>query len=774
MTAEKTTEAKRGGATLIPQCMRDLSQWVNWRLSTLPDGRTTKVPYQPNGRKASTTDPKTWTTFDRATEAASKFSGVGFVFAPGGDLVGVDLDGCRSDSGDLTPLAAAIVRDLDSYTEISQSGHGLHIICRGSLPPGARKREPVEVYSEGRYFVTTGQPHNGSTLDVKERTAQLAALHAKYLAKAATPPATPPAQPADLEDTDLIDRACRAKNGAKFSALWAGDAGDDHSAADQALANLLAFWCGKDPAQMDRLFRRSGLMRDKWDRNARSGETYGEGTIARAIASCNEVYSATDRQRETATGTATPAGLVAWPHPVPLAEDYLERREQDSEGRLLLQRHRGEFYRFDGAAYAVLSGEDLDARLYRHVERARTYARHKDTGEIIRDKSGAPVVKPIIPRRAVVAEIRAAIPSRGVLLSDLTETPCWLDGRDSPRPDDVIVCQNGLLDLPTRKLEPPTPAFFATSGIGAQYRPDAPTPTEWLAFLDDLWGADLESIHTMQEWFGLCLCADTRYQKMLMIVGPTRSGKGTIARVLTALAGQAATCGPTLSSLGEQFGLQPFIGKRLAIISDARLSGRADQGVVTERLLSLSGEDMLTVPRKYLTDWTGQLRARLMLASNELPTLSDASGALAHRFIVLTLTQSWLGREDHGLTDRILKEIDGVLLWAVEGWQRLHDRGRFLQPASATDAITQLADLGSPISAFIRDRCRVQPGASVDCASMFAAWREWCHEMGRDYPGTTQHFAIKLRASEAGIGQTQPRVDGGRIRQWEGITLDTL
>src|SRR5262249_30445448 len=140
----------------------------------------------------------------------------------------------------------------------------------------------------------------------------------------------------------------------------------------------------------------------------------------------------------------------------------------------------------------------------------------------------------------------------------------------------------------------------------------------------------------------------------LLIVGPKRGGKGTIGRVATALVGRANVCAPTLASLERNFGLAPLIGKQLAIISDARLGSRADQQVIAERLLSISGEDSLTIDRKFLPSWTGQLATRFMILTNELPRIADASGALASRFVVLTLKRSFYGVEDLRLTDRLL------------------------------------------------------------------------------------------------------------------------
>lgn len=141
-----------------------------------------------------------------------------------------------------------------------------------------------------------------------------------------------------------------------------------------------------------------------------------------------------------------------------------------------------------------------------------------------------------------------------------------------------------------------------------------------------------------------------------------RSGKGTIARILTALVGPANTAAPTLAGLGGQFGLQALIGKQLAIISDARLGGKADIHAVTENLLRITGEDFIGVPRKHLPDYTARLPWRsLVIMTNEVPALADSSGALPSRFIVLRLTRSFYGDEDTGLTDRLLAELPGHL-----------------------------------------------------------------------------------------------------------------
>src|SRR5262249_1093591 len=156
-----------------------------------------------------------------------------------------------------------------------------------------------------------------------------------------------------------------------------------------------------------------------------------------------------------------------------------------------------------------------------------------------------------------------------------------------------------------------------------------------------------------------------------------------------------------------------------AIISDARLSGRTDTATVTERLLSISGEDALDVDRKYLPPITTKIGARFMIMTNELPKLGDSSGALTGRMILLSLTRSWYDEEDIQLTDRLLAERPGILLWAIDGWKRLRDRGHFLQPESGRKAIEDLEDLSSPIGAFVREQCIVGPDCEILVGDLF-------------------------------------------------------
>jgi phage/plasmid-associated DNA primase len=161
-----------------------------------------------------------------------------------------------------------------------------------------------------------------------------------------------------------------------------------------------------------------------------------------------------------------------------------------------------------------------------------------------------------------------------------------------------------------------------------------------------------------------------------------------------------------------------------------------------------------------------------VILSNELPRLTDSSGALASRFITLIMTRSFYGRENPTLTTELCAELPGIFNWALDGLERLRERGRFQQPTASQDAIREMEDLSSPMGAFVRDRCVVGPVHEVPCDDLYQAWRHWYQDHGRDRPGTTQTFGRDLRAVLPGIKVTQPRIGADeRIRKYAGLAL---
>jgi len=379
-------------------------------------------------------------------------------------------------------------------------------------------------------------------------------------------------------------------------------------------------------------------------------------------------------------------------------------------------------------------------------------------------------VVPFHADREWVEKVLHALRAAARLEDDL-QPPCWLDRRGDIAPTDLIACHNGLLYIPTRERIDHTPHFYNRNALDFGYDPKAPCP-KWLAFLNTVWDDDPESVSALQELFGYLLTSDTTQQKLFMIKGPARSGKGTIARVLTNLLGKANVANPLLSSLGANFGLQPLIGKSVAIVSDARVDGRTDHATLAERLLSFSGEDSLTFDRKWDAAWTGQLGARFLIITNELPHLQDASGALARRFVIICTTRSFVDQEDTGLTDRLCQELPGILNWSLDGLERLRKRGHFVMPTSALAEIAELDELASPVRAFVSECCELGDGFETPRADLYEAWCAWCRRGGnKRHAGDVRHFGRDLRAAYQQLRDKQRRTDDVRTRVYIGIRL---
>jgi putative DNA primase/helicase len=456
-------------------------------------------------------------------------------------------------------------------------------------------------------------------------------------------------------------------------------------------------------------------------------------------------------------GTADPrtGRIVLSPRrTLPTADAFVREFHRHVDGRTI-HSYAGMLLGWNSSCFAEIEDEAVRNRLHYWLHEALRYIRN-----------GSDMI--LVPFDANPQTVKAALETikSFVHLPAALAPPAWLDARRDKPASELLPCRSCLLHLPTMECVPSTPALFVTNALN--FDPDlaAPDPAAWLKFLDQLFPDDNESQDLLQEWFGYVLTPDTSQQKMLLICGPRRSGKGTIARVLTHLVGPNNVCGPTTSSLAGNFGLQPLVGKTLAIVSDARFRD-ANIGTVVERLLCISGEDAISIDRKYLASVTMKLNTRLMFLSNEIPQLNDASGALAGRFLVIRLTESFFGREDKRLGKKMLAELPGILNWAIAGWKRLNLRGHFVMPQSASELVRALEDLASPIRMFVRERCVVDANCRVALGDIYREWERWCDIEGHR-PGTRQAFGRDLLAAEPSVVNRRNHATG---RFYEGIGL---
>lgn len=454
------------------------------------------------------------------------------------------------------------------------------------------------------------------------------------------------------------------------------------------------------------------------------------------------------------------APLARNTEPVRLAECFRKTCFEIGDQATLARWARA-WWRYDGIRFIEMDDEWLVRELYKFLDIVEVEKK---------DAKGVVTRERVTARARTVNEVSRALLKAVPMLGP--NMPQWTTTTPSdPPPDQLLPCSNGLLDLRSLELVKPTPRLFATTAIGAPWDPDAAEPIEWLAFLRSVWGDDRESVLALQQMFGYFLTPDTSQQKLFALIGPKRSGKGTIARILKALLGDDAVVNPTIDSLERPFGLAPFVGKMLAVIGDARLGGRADQASVVERLLSISGEDPISIDRKNRDPINVRLRARVLLIANELPKLYDTSGALASRFLILTMSKSFLGEEDTQLEKKLLAELPGIFRWAMEGRQDLAESGRFVTPLASAQMAQDLESITSPITVFIRECCVIDPVKSVEISALYERWGSWCKENGRDATNK-QIFGRDLRTVILNLNEVQrSRPDGRRVRVYEGVGL---
>jgi putative DNA primase/helicase len=796
----------------IPAELRDRAQWVVWVYHQRGD-KWTKVPLTP-GRsgQAKTDDPSTWRPCDEARAAYDRggLPGVGYVFSKkriakdGGAIevddpyTGIDLDKCRNpDTGVIAPEAMAIVRKLDSYTEVSPSGTGLHVIVRGALPGGLGRRiaakefDHLEYYDRGRYFTMSGSHLPGTPASVQSRQAELDEVIAEYGGAGA---ATPGPMPSDESDPacdsqaepsgGLPERvAALLESNQKFAARWGGSTKGLKDASRSGVAESLVcmMLSARIPrADIDAALRiwgqRTGYDRPadpRWrettignaerfmsdqeakKRSRRSGAAAGQGEEAGTSRELKPLIPGVN------AGQITPTGLIVLTpgDPMQAARALVFTRYRSGDDRVL-HHHRDGFHEWNGRCYLEVPDREARAVTWRFLDGAKAL-----------DAEGNLV--PFTPTKHAVDGVTDALKAE-VVVPGTVEPPAWIGTRpEGAAPaDQLVACANGLLHPPTKLLVPHSPRFFCPNALPFDFLLDAPPPECWLRFMDDCFPDDSESIGALQEAMGYTIGNDTSQQKGFMFIGPKRSGKGTIAAVWEGLLGKASVATPTLASMAERFGLWPLIGKRLAIFSDARLSGRADQTPIVERILSITGEDSQTIDRKHQTAWIGRLPTVIVLMSNETPKLGDASGAVASRFITWEMGQSFYGREDPGLKHRLLVELPGILVWALQGRARLYKRGRFIQPVSGEGIAADLAELTSPILTFVGETCILGSAFSTPLQDMYDAWCIWCRRQGREHPGTVQSFGRDLRAAESSLRDVRPRAGGCRVRCYEGIRLN--
>jgi putative DNA primase/helicase len=750
----------------IPAELRARDQWAVWKR----EGQK-KMPYPVvdfPGRHASSTNPASWGSFATAVAVVEgrDADGLAYALTPDEGITLVDLDDAINGDGRLHPDAAAIVLELDTYTEWSQSGEGVHCILRGRLS-GARRQGKApwggkfETWDRDRFVYLTGNIVRGAPIAIEDRQAQLDDIVSRFLPARTKPESTNgvATKPSDLDDQKLLERAFAARNGTDLQRLWHGDTTGyaSRSEADLALVGGLAFYAGRDASRLDRLFRASGLMRDKWE-SARGEGTYGSATIERALDGRTEFYSGR---------AAAHAAVRVPPHEAQRSSD----RGLDDIGNAarFVDEHRAAL-RYVPAWSRWLRWDDrrwTEDDTLDHLRRAK---------ETVRALGREAADEPDEHRRKELlahAKRSASEPRiRGMLALAAADprivvTPAELDGDGW-----LLNTTSGTVDLRTGELRPHRRDDLLTMLAGAAYDPDAEAP-HWQAHLKRVL-ADRELIGFLQRLAGYSAIGAVREHVLPILHGPGANGKTATTVALQRALGEYAHYSTVdlIVSIGRSAGqatpeVADLRGRRLVTVAETPEDGR----LAAERVKAITGGEPITARRLHSNPFTFDPSHTIWLCTNYKPRVPDDSGGIWRRLLLIPFSVVIPEDErDPTIGEKLALERTGILRWIIDGACAYLRDG--LKPPTAVTAATADYRKGEDnFAAFLDDRTIAEPDASSGAAALLTSYNGWANQNGAPHLSTNA-LADKLyaRGYERRRTKTGTRWFGLRLRE-EG-TLD--
>jgi P4 family phage/plasmid primase-like protien len=453
----------------------------------------------------------------------------------------------------------------------------------------------------------------------------------------------------------------------------------------------------------------------------------------------------------------------AFNDPLILAKIHLKKWATD-KGEQTLAYFCGQTYRYDLVeGWEVVKPGELDPWIRQTVQ------------EVFDQVAKQRGVTPSKVTRELVTDVFKAMQSLCACeISKTVQAPFWLQPHDW-RPDDVLVFKNGFLNV-RRYIEgrtdyfmPKTPKLFFEHAANFDFQPNGPAPVEWHRFLGTL-KQDENWCLCLQQIFGYCLWRGYDLQKFFMLVGPPRSGKGTITGVLkNLLGGQPAICSPGLEDLVKDFGLEQALGKRLAIVPEVTLPRQT--AAIVANLKAWTGGDSITINRKYQKNVGYCLKGtRIIMQSNDFVPLPDNSGALNARLIPLKLTESYCDKERIDLAEALVPEYPAILRWALEGLKRLYEAGKFTLPESSKELCDDFRSASSPIKAFVGECCELGEYA-VQKPALHKLYQRWKSTREDALDLDDGQFAVHLRSAVGTVTTTrQSAADKKHVKENIPIT----
>lgn len=725
---------------LIPNELKQVKNWCCFKLekNTLRD-KLDKIPYNPKtGYKAQSNNPGTWNDFETCYLAYEngEYDGLGFFFNP--PYFGVDIDKIEEDiiqfeSGKKDNIVDEFVHVLQSYAEYSISKKGIHIICKGELPKGRRRKDNVEMYQEGRFFVMTGDSLEEYD-EVIDCTQSIAYLHEKYLGKNETIGVNHDIE-SDLSVTEILECIQRSKQAEKFNKLFNGDFAEDYpsqSEADYAFASMLAFWTACDEMKMDTIFRQSKLYREKYDRK-QGNSTYGELTIRNAVTNCGEVFQ--------------PKNNSDYSIVIENMEDETVHTFDDTgNAHRFVARFRSKaLYNYSIGKWMIYNGSIWTAKdsgaiklLADHIvnNMKKEYAWIKEYNQELEEEK----------RKQLTKHINRTRSSKGKE-NMLKEAQHILHSSQEDYDNDIYLfnTQNGYLNLRDGKLNPHRREKRMTKISNVEFT-DKTTCDHWLKFLNEIFLGNQELIDYIQRALGYSLSGSTDEQCMFILVGNGRNGKSVFLDVLKEIYGTYCNYvqSENLMSKAKLSGANPEIARllntRFVVCSESQEGERLNETMIKQ----LTGGDIVSVRGLYQATFEFKPQFKIWMATNHKPIIRGTDLGIWRRLHLIkfdfTVEEE---RIDKHLTYKLKRELPGILNWIFEGFLKYKRLGGLNPPACVLESVREYRNEMDVISQFIDECCLPEPGFEIKASVVYDHYKKWAKQ-NEQYVMNSTKFGIEM------------------------------
>lgn len=742
----------------IPQELKNNASFCVWKMEKRR-GKATKVPYNPKtGQMARTNDASTFSDFGTAMKAYAMggWDGIGYRVSEG--IGAIDIDHCIREDGSLNDVAASILGIFsDAYFERSPSGSGLRGFFRLS-PDFAydktvyyinNRSHGLEVYLPGttnRFVTVTGDEYRSGTVTRNDEALQsLLDTFMKRKMQVSNRTVEPCSY---LTDEQVISHASSSESGEKFKALMEGrweEGYDSQSDADMALVSILSFWCGNVEEQIDRIFRASGLMRDKWDRQ--TGEsTYGQITIRNAVASNGTIYTPIrdTESAETEFSDLDEAETQASFEPdlskVTITLEEMQphtnpryQREEIGIGYAFadyfkpiarFDRERGIWYVFDGKVWQpdenALAVAELAKRL---ADRLYTFALQiKDEDTRNRYIKRVQKLQMRKNRRTMIEDAKSVYP-----------VPHSVFDRNTY----LFNCQNGTLNLTTGEFRPHDPSDFLTLMSGVTYDPDATCP-RWGSFISEVMCGDPDLASYLQKALGYSLTGDTSLECLFILYGATsRNGKGTTMETFLRIMGDyGKTSNPEM--LSTKFGNTNASGPseeiaRLAGVRFVNISEPEKKITFNAALVKrMTGNDTLNARFLHENSFDFKPNFKIFINTNYKPSVSDMTLFYSNRLKLIPFKRHFEEHEqDKGLKNFFAEapNLSAIFNWCYEGYRRFRSE-ELPEPKAVKEATKEYQEESDRIGQFVDAWLEAGEAYEVRTSTAYKLYGEWCDKYG--------------------------------------------